>query len=373
MLQRASRTTGRRTGRRARHALAIFALGLVALPVGVGLGLPHLVKTGLHPVTLAGLIALLIGAVLLGVGATALIRAHRGWRRYVVTLPAMAVAVILATAVLGQAVALTTVPATTLGTSTPADRGLVYRDVDFATPDGVTLSGWYLPSRTGAAVALLHGAGSTRSAVLDHATVLANAGLGVLLFDARGHGRSGGTAMDAGWFGDPDLDGAISFLVAQPDVDPARIGAVGLSMGGEEALGAGAADPRIRAIVAEGATNRVPGDLDWLSDAYGWRGTITEPFQWLLYNAADLLTAADQPVTLRAAVSAAPETPVLLIAAGTRADETHAARWIQSGSPDSVQVWVASGAGHTGALSARPAEWRDRVTDFLGSALRGTR
>lgn len=357
--------------REARRGLPVFAVGLVLMPVGIGLGLPHVAKTGLQPLSVAGLIALVGGLVLLVVGAVSLVRARRGWRRYLVTLPALIVAVVMATAVLGQAVALTNIPATELGTATPADRGLAYRDVEFATGDGVTLSGWYVPSRNGAAVALLHGAGSTRSAVLDHAVVLAANGLGVLLFDARGHGRSGGTAMDGGWYGDEDLGGAVSYLADQPDVDPSRIGAVGMSMGGEEAIGALAADQRLRAVVAEGATNRVSGDKAWLSDVYGWRGAITEPVDWLVYNVADLLTAASQPTTLRSAVAAAPETPVLLIAAGAVPDELNAARYIQTASPDSVQIWVAPHAGHVGALGADPAEWQARVSTFLGAALAG--
>ena len=359
-----------RYGRGARGGVLAFVLGLVLMSVGVGLGLPHLAKTGLQPLAVAGLLALAVGLVLLVMGGVSLVRARRGWRRYAVTIPALAVAVVLATAVLGQAVALTKVPSTAVGTATPADRGLTYREVDFTARDGVSLSGWYVPSRTGAAVALLHGAGSTRSAVLDHAAVLAEGGLGVLLFDARGHGRSGGTAMDAGWYGDADLAGAISFLADQPDVDPQRIGAVGMSMGGEEAIGALGADPRLRAVVAEGATNRVPGDKAWLSDVYGWRGAITEPVDWLVYNVADLLTAASQPSTLRSAVAAAPETPVLLIAAGSVPDELNAARYIQAGSPGSVQIWVAN-AGHVGALGAHPAEWEQRVSSFLDAALGG--
>lgn len=42
--------------------------------------------------------------------------------------------------------------------------------------------------------------------------------------------------MDAGWFGDDDVSGAVTFLTARPDVYASRIGAVGLWMGGEEAV-----------------------------------------------------------------------------------------------------------------------------------------
>src|SRR5437588_593816 len=56
---------------------------------------------------------------------------------------------------------------------TPADRGLAYQDATFTTSDGVRLSGWYIPSRNGAAIVALHGASSTRTSVLDQAAVLA--------------------------------------------------------------------------------------------------------------------------------------------------------------------------------------------------------
>jgi pimeloyl-ACP methyl ester carboxylesterase len=233
----------------------------------------------------------------------------------------------------------------------------------------VTLSGWYVPSGNGAAVALLHGAGSTRSAVLPHAAALARRGFGVLLFDARGHGRSEGTAMDAGWYGDEDVSGAVAFLAAQADVDDSRIGAVGLSMGGEEALGAIAAEPRLRAVVAEGATNRTAEDTAWLSDVYGWRGTVTEVVHWLVYAMANLLTPADQPIALRDAVAGSSATPVLLIAAGAKPDEGHASTYIAHGAPASVQVWVAPHAAHVGALATHPQEWEQRVTGFLAAEL----
>jgi dienelactone hydrolase len=175
--------------------------------------------------------------------------------------------------------------------------------------------------------------------------------------------------MDAGWYGDEDVSGAVSFLAVQADVDASRIGAVGMSMGGEEAIGAAASEPRLRAVVAEGATNRMPEDLAWLSEVYGGRGTVTEVVHWLVYATANLLTTADQPIALRDAVAATPATPVLLIAAGARPDEGHAARYIAGGAPASVQVWVAPDAGHVGALAAHPDEWEQQVTVFLTAAL----
>ena len=47
----------------------------------------------------------------------------------------------------------------------------------------MTLSGWYVPSRNGAVVILLHGYGNNRAQMWPRAEPLARAGYGVLLYD----------------------------------------------------------------------------------------------------------------------------------------------------------------------------------------------
>jgi dienelactone hydrolase len=205
--------------------------------------------------------------------------------------------------------------------------------------------------------------------VLDQAVVLARHGYGVLLFDARGLGRSGGRAMDVGWYGDRDVSAAVDYLRGRPDVDPGRIGAVGLSMGGEEAIGAMAADSRIRAVVAEGATNRVADDWRWLPDEYGLRGRFQLGVQVVTYSLTDLLTDASPPIALRDAAASAAPRRILLIAAGNVHDEAIAGEDIRAASPSSVTLWVVDGAEHTGGLGAQPAAWEQRVVGFLDETL----
>ena len=363
---------GLRRARPVGQTLIEIGAGLVLLSVGIGIGPAHIAKAGPLAMTAAGVTSLLAGLTVLLAGAVGAWRVGPGWRRVPVVISIVAVTA-TATLTLGQAIAATNAPPTAVGKTTPADRGLRYRDVAFPASDGVQLSGWYVPSRNRAAVVLLHGAGSTRSGVLDHAVALARSGYGVLLFDARGHGRSTGRAMDFGWDGDADISGAVSFLRARPDVDDERIAAVGMSMGGEEAIGAAATDDRIRAVVAEGATNRVAGDKAWLSEQYGWRGAVQEGLERFLYGVTDLLTSAHPPLTLHAAVAEAAPRPVLLIAGGDRPDEGFAGRFIAKGSPDTVQLWVVPDAGHTAGLSTHPDAWQRRVTAFLDNALHVTR
>jgi pimeloyl-ACP methyl ester carboxylesterase len=351
-------------------AAVAWLAGIVGVSVGVGIGVFHLAKSGPLATTLAGLGCLVSGAFLLTWGVAGLVRAVRGlWRRLVVTVVVVVAAALLVVPT-APAFYVTNVPRPAVGNATPADRGLDYREVRFRTPDGATLAGWYVPSRNGAAVALLHGASSTRSAVLDHAVVLARGGYGVLLYDARGHGGSTGRAMDFGWYGDQDVTGAVSFLAAREDVDPGRIGLVGMSMGGEQALGAAASDDRVRAVVAEGATGRTAADNEWFSEEYGVRGSLTEAWTGVLeYGLVDLLTAASPPVSLHDAVAATAPRPVLLITASTLAEEAAAARYIRSASPRTVSVWDVPGAAHTGGLETRPGAWEQRVVAFLDRSL----
>jgi uncharacterized protein len=355
-------------GARSSRAAVAFALGVVTTAIGAGIAPPHVTKVGWHAMTAAGGMVLGFGLVLMVAGAALALGVASGWRR-ILLAPALLVIAFVVVFALGQAVAATNVPRTAVDATTPADVGMPYRDVEFQTADGVMLSGWYVPSANGAAVVVLHGAGSTRSSVLDHAVVLARHGYGVLLFDGRGHGRSGGRAMDFGWYGDEDIAAATALLKGQPEVDADQIAAVGMSMGGEEAIGAAASNPLMRAVVAEGATNRVTGDKGWLSDAFGARGAIQEGIDWLLYNTADRLTAADAPMRLQDAVAASSPTPVLLITAGDVDDERRAAEYIQRSSPHTVDIWIAPNTRHTRALDTHPDEWEQRVITFLGDAL----
>ncbi|TRW44096.1 alpha/beta hydrolase, partial [Georgenia yuyongxinii] len=298
--------------RRAHAGRGVLALvvGVLAIAAGIGAGIPaqESVARG------AGYLAVGLGLLLLVVAMVELARSLRRWWRLV--LVPVLVGVLVAVDVLGVAVLTGAGPRPGARRGDPADVGLVAEDVSVPTGDGERLAGWYVPTRTGAAVVLLHGSGSSRSAVLEHAAVLAGRGYGVLAVDARGHGASTGQAMRWGWYGDTDVPDAVSFLTSRREVDRGRVAVVGLSMGGEEAIGAAARDSRIRAVVAEGVTGRQAADLDWLSDVYGWRGGVQEGIQAAQTAVAAALTPAASPVPLRAAVRRAAPRPVLLVAGG---------------------------------------------------------
>ena len=350
-----------------RTSLVAVLVGAVVGSAAAGVAVPSATTLGLTARSVTSGAALALAAALLVAGVVGLVRGLRGWRGAAAAVGAVVATLVLAD-LLVLPVAACTAPRTPLGHRTPASEGFAFADVTTTTRDGVRLSGWYVPSTSGAAVVLLHGSGSTRSAVLDHAAVLARNGFGVLTLDARGHGRSGGRAMDFGWYGDLDVEAGVTFLTRRTDVDPRRVALVGLSMGGEEAIGAAAADARVRAVVAEGVMGRQAADLHWLSDAYGWRGAAQEAVEQAHTAVARVLSGTRPPTSLRHAVRVMAPRPVLLVVAGELADERLAASDLRSAAPADVSVWTVEGSGHTGGLSTAPAQWQQRVTGFLRAA-----
>ena len=352
--------------RRPWRAGAAFVLGSVLVAIGVGIGLGHLLEGDLTLVSVLALAALVCGGVLALTAGVALVRATPPrWRP--LSVPGVLLGALLVVYVLAVPLRVAVPGRADPPAAAPGDLADA-RAVSVATVDGERLAGWYAPSVSGAAVVLLPGSGSSSAALGRHAAVLSDAGFGVLALDPRGQGASTGRGNDWGWFGDQDVPAAVTWLSEQEDVDPDRIAAVGLSMGGEEAIGAAGADPRIRAVVAEGAMKRTAADMDWLVDAYGWRGSVTLAVQRLQTSVADLLSPASPPPPLRDAAAAAVPRPFLLITAGERPDERLAAEAISAAAPDSVEIWEVPGASHTAGLRTDPDGWTERVVDFLAAA-----
>ena len=99
------------------------------------------------------------------------------------------------------------------------------------------------------AVIIAHGFSGSTPFMLGFAQPLARAGYGVMLLDFDGHGAAR-TRLDDGSL-QRNLDAAYAALLAQPEIDPARVALLGHSMGSGAVMSAAIADAdRYRATVA---------------------------------------------------------------------------------------------------------------------------
>ena len=244
------------------------------------------------------------------------------------------------------------------------DLGRPYIDVSLKTSDGLRLAGWYVPSRNGAAVIAFPG----RSGPVRHARMLVRHGYGALLLDRRGEGASQGDYNARGWGGEPDLHAAIAYLRKRPDVHDGRIGGLGLSVGGEMLLQTAARDRRLRAVVSEGAGLRSAAEQKHMPD------TPPEPLRWIapitMETVAGVVLSDHLPPTdLADLMPGIAPRPVLLIRGMNGNDDESLNRAYRAAGGPTTQLWEIANAGHTGGISAAPADYERRVVGFFDRAL----
>ncbi len=176
-------------------------------------------------------------------------------RRVLIAAGALALIVALYLAVSYFVVSTSLAPAPRCPDRTPADSGVTAEAVRFRSDvDGVSLSGWFLPSQGHRAIVLIHGLNDQgwNSSSSDIATAYVEAGFDVLVFDLRGHGSSSGDRLGLGWHERQDVRAAVNLLLDRGFIAGA-IGVYGSSYGAAVALLSAAAIPEIGAVVADSA------------------------------------------------------------------------------------------------------------------------
>jgi hypothetical protein len=351
----------RREGARAVIALLLGAFGLAVSAEGWY----YTFAVAPNGDDYTGLLALPAGLMLLAVGTFEAWRSRRVddgrlWRYSRRTL--IGVVGVVLTYLVVQPFLMTYIYTHIARTDLPEpDFGTAYEEVSLETSDGVTLDGWYVPSRNGAVVLAFPGRGQGQ----DEARFLAEHGYGVLMFDRRGEATSEGDPNAVGWSSTKDIEAAIDFVRQQPGVDPDRVGAIGFSVGGEMLLQAAAGNDDLRAVVSEGAgirSYREAGEADSAERWIGW------PI-WAISTAGlALFSDSLPPANLKDVVAGIAPRPVFLIHAERgQGGEMLSAEYADAiGS--SAQEWRTD-SSHVSGYAAHPEEYERRVTDFFDDAL----
>jgi len=138
------------------------------------------------------------------------------------------------------------------------ESGIEYQEIELLTSDGVKLAAWYTPPQNGALILVAHGYGDRRPE--EFYKLFAEHGYGVLAWDFRGHGASGGDLVTLGYSEVLDVEAALAFALAQPDVE--HVGGWGGSMGAVTMIRATARNPEIEALVVDSPFATLEDELD---------------------------------------------------------------------------------------------------------------
>ena len=187
-------------------------------------------------------------------------RKSRRWLRILkrIVLVVIVLAVVLVYGVMPYLLArlvtgASTRPADRQLSTTPASLGAEFKDVEFRTADGVSISAWLLPSRgKQTTIIYSHGLFRSRREVLERAIDLWKRGYGALLYDSRNHGDSGEARVSLGYHERLDAAAAVRFLREEARTAD-RVVLFGISMGAVTALMAAAETPEVAAVISDSA------------------------------------------------------------------------------------------------------------------------
>jgi alpha-beta hydrolase superfamily lysophospholipase len=176
-------------------------------------------------------------------------------------------------------------------TALPASPALAAQRVTLRTEDGVTIAAtWYEPStRPAPAVILVHMLNRSRREWEVLAERLSADGIGALAIDLRGHGESSGSAGAGDGAYAPmllDLKAARRHLAQRSDVQHARVGIAGASLGANLAALEAAADGSIVSLAL-------------LSPSTDYRGLRIDAPLRKLARPVLLVASDDDPYALR--------------------------------------------------------------------------
>jgi pimeloyl-ACP methyl ester carboxylesterase len=335
--------------------------GMPLLWAGAGIHIVGTIKNGYGSGDATGIAMAFAGLGLVLLGFSKFVALPRRWRFRLLVLPAFIPLFLYVLLPGGMVTYISHAPRYQID---PQDLGAAYESVEFQAEDGVTLKGWYIPSQNGAAVAVIHGSGGARIRPLEHIRMLQRNGYGVLAFDVRGHGESGGSGDALGMEGYKDAMAALAFMEARDDVEPGRVGLLGLSMGAEIALDAAVHGARPGAIVSDGAGERSIREYHTLKGSF--EKTLAYPAIAVQSYGSALLTGNKIPPPQASRIEKV-VSPVFYISGNVWTERELNGEWNEK-TTATHELWEVD-AGHTSGLKTHPEEYERRVITWFDTYL----
>ncbi len=241
-----------------------------------------------------------------------------------------------------------------------------FEPVLFPSADGLQLSGWFFPAgRPGPDIVICHGFQTGRREGLSLALSLRERGHNVLVFDFRAHGESEGRWSSCGILETRDLEGAVRYLAARPEVEGHGVGVLGFSMGAAVSILTAAQMPEIAVVVADSPFATFRGVL-----ASGFRviwGLPAFPLAnlsvWFAERLVGVCADDNRPVDVIGAI--APRPILIVHGESDRLIPVSEAYLLHQAASEPKELWTVPGADHVEARLHVPSTYLDRVDTFL--------
>ena len=236
-----------------------------------------------------------------------------------------------------------------------------HQQVDLYTADGIRLAAWYTPPRKGAVILVAHGFGDQRPEWVYE--MLARKGYGVLAWDARAHGESGGEISTVGSLEVLDVKAALEYALAQPNVT--RVGAWGGSMGAATLIRAAAQYPEIEALFLDSSFASMEDEFDYLVPY-----PILNPLAKIL---AEIRTGISlEEISPVEAIGKISPRPVYIVhSTGDKVAPPDAGERLYHAAREPKFLWLEQGVSHQQIYLANPLRYKKRLIGFFDEWLLG--
>src|SRR5512138_1865812 len=229
--------------------------------------------------------------------------------------------------------------------------GIQFHDIELTTEDGVKLSAWYTPPQNGAVILVAHGYGDKRSE--DFYALFASHGYGVIAWDFRAHGKSGGEFSTLGYYETLDAKAALDFALAQPGVE--QVGGWGGSMGAVTMIRAAARYPKIEALVADSPFATLEEELN-LQIPIPWMRPL---IRFFAEREAGISLDQVRPIDDIGLIS--PRPVFLIQGLDDRMVLLDSGQRLYDAAGEPRQLWLEEGIPHLNMYIYRKAEYTERV------------
>jgi len=242
------------------------------------------------------------------------------------------------------------------------ENNISYQAIELTTKDGVKLSAWYTPPAKGNDAVILSAHGYSGNRAGNPYVLFASRGYGVLAWDFRAHGKSGGDISTLGYYEQLDVEAALDYALAQPDVK--HIGAWGGSMGAATVILVAAKRPEIEAVVSDSAFPTLEDALK-LNLPIQFMRSLS--FLWEFSSGAKINQV--RPVDEIAKIS--PRATFVIDGWEGGAVLMNSPHRLYDAANEPKQIWMEDGVPHLGMYGAYPKQYEEKVIAFFDKYLLG--